>query len=81
VNGKKPELIDRYDPALVIIIEYSWLFCRVCNYIKYGWDLFLVDPDGGVNVQNKLKGTFIDKKSESSILLQTIPNVKDKGVL
>jgi len=39
--------------------------------------MFLIDPDGGANVQNKLQGAHMDKKSEGAILLQAIPDVKD----
>lgn len=34
---------------------------RVCDYIKYGWDVYLIDPDGGAYVQHKLQ-TIAAKK-------------------
>ena len=51
--------------------------CRVCDYIKYGWDMFLVDPDGGANVQNKLQATAVSGRPEDVVLLQVIPDVSD----
>ena len=57
---------------IVIIITF-----RVCDYIKYGWDLYLIDPDNGVNVQNKLQA--IAEKCRNPIdevLLQSIPKAK-----
>ena len=29
----------------------------VCDYIKYGWDVLLIDPNDGVNVKHKLQAT------------------------
>ena len=53
------------------------MICRVCNYIKYGWDIYLVDPDGGANVQNKLQVAQLNKNPEDVTLLRTIPDIKD----
>ncbi|XP_065894575.1 uncharacterized protein [Dysidea avara] len=53
------------------------LIDRVCNYIKYGWDIYLVDPDGGANVQNKLQVAQLNKNPEDVTLLRTIPDIKD----
>ena len=50
---------------------------RICDYIKYGWDMFLIDPVGGADVQNKLQATSLNRKSEDIVLLQTIPNIND----
>lgn len=55
-----------------------FIFCRVCDYIKYGWEVFLVDPDGGANVQNKLHQTaHLNRKSEDIVLVKTIPDITD----
>ena len=44
----------------------------------YGWDVFLIDPDGGANVQNKLQITAtVYKKFLDAILLQSIPRPND----
>lgn len=77
VNRKKPELVDRlvYCNHQFIVIYSNF---RVCDYIKYGWDVFLIDPDGGANVQNKLQITAtVNKKSLDAILLQSIPRPND----
>ena len=39
--------------------------------------MFLVDPDGEANVQNKLQTTRLNRRPEGIVLLQTIPDVKD----
>ena len=39
--------------------------------------MFLVDPDGGTNVQNKLQGAHLTRTSEDIVLVQAIPDVKD----
>lgn len=51
---------------------------RVCDYIKYGWDALLIDPDDGENVQRKLQATAA-KHSDccDDSLLQSIPPAKD----
>ena len=50
---------------------------RVCDYIKYGWDNFLVDPDGGANIQNKMQASAIQNNSEDAVLFHSIPSIKD----
>ena len=50
---------------------------RVCNYIKYGWDVLLIDPDGGANVQQKLQTTAAKNKSSDANLIQSIPRPND----
>ena len=44
---------DNHKPVLLMYIIN--LYFRVYDYIKYGWDVFLIDPDGGANVQQKLQ--------------------------
>ena len=44
--------------------------CRVCDYIKYSWDVLLIDPDGGANVQNKLQAAHLNRRPEDIVLLQ-----------
>ena len=51
------------------------LHFRVCEYIKYGWDIFLIDPDGGANVLHKLQENAIRSNVN---LLQSIPKPTDK---
>lgn len=53
------------------------VICTVCDYIKYGWDMFLVYPDGGANVQTKLTVTDMNSRPGDIALLQLIPNVND----
>ena len=54
------------------------LTSRVCDYIKYGWDVLLIDPDDGVNVKHKLQATAAKHQdSFDDALLQSIPPVKD----
>ena len=48
MTGKKPELIQRYAHSLTVT-GYDKT-SRVCDYIKYGWDVLLIDPDDGENV-------------------------------
>ena len=63
---------------LSILILFSVVvLCRVCDFIKYGWDMFLVDPDGGANVQNKLTETAVNSRPGDIALLQSIPKVND----
>ena len=50
---------------------------RICDYIKYGWDIFLIDPDDGVNVKRKLQATAKHRVSFDDALLQSIPPAKD----
>jgi len=45
----------------------------IIDYIKYG--IFLVDPDGGANVQQKLQANAIHSDAD---LLQFIPEPADK---
>ena len=54
----------------------SYILCpiSVCNYIKYGWDTILIDPDGGANIQNKMA---LHKNSEDIVLVQSIPKIND----
>ena len=59
------------------ICQFLVYFPRVCDYIKYGWDIFLIDPDGGANVQNKLQATSLNGRPEDTVSMQTIPNVND----
>ena len=53
------------------------LTSRVCDYIKYGWDVLLTDPDDGVNVKRKLQTTAKHRDSFDDALLQSIPPAKD----
>jgi len=39
--------------------------------------VFLVDPDGGANVQNKLQAAHLNKTPEDIVLVRTIPDIKD----
>ena len=39
------------------LVSADDLTSRVCDYIKYGWDVLLTDPDDGVNVKRKLQTT------------------------
>ncbi|XP_065901931.1 uncharacterized protein [Dysidea avara] len=81
LNGKKPS-------ELKVVQLKRWLNCRdapvsgkkpeliqrVCDYIKYGWDRFLIDPDGGTNVQQKLQA----EAAHSDIaILQSVPKSND----
>jgi len=52
-----------------------YIIFRVCDFIKYGWDIFLIDPDGGANVQQKLQANAIQSDAD---LLQSIPKPTDK---
>ena len=78
---KKPELIERLvDLNISFICHFVLIHSnfRVCDYIKYGWDVFLIDPDGGTNVQHKLQTTAAkNKKSLDAILIQSIPRPND----
>ena len=56
--------------------QSNFVIYRVKYYIKYGWDCYLVDPDRGVNCQQKLAGTQ-GSQSVSLNLLQSIPDAKD----
>ena len=51
------------------------LHFRACDYIKYGWDIFLVDPNGRANVQQKLQAKAAHA---DTVLLQSIPKPNDK---
>lgn len=53
------------------------LTSRVCDYIKYGWDVLLTDPDDGVNVKRKLQTTAKHRDSFDDALLQSIPPAND----
>ena len=48
---------------------------RVCYYIKYGWDVLLIVPDGGTNVKQKLQAR--NRKSLDAKLIQSIPKTND----
>ena len=50
------------------------LICRVCDYIKYGWDIYVIDPDGGSNIKKKLLEI---PPSTETVLLQSIPKAND----
>jgi len=43
------------------------IICRVCDYIKYGWDMFLIDPDGGANIHNKLQAIAVNRRPEDIV--------------
>ena len=62
----------------LIVIGHD-LISRVHDYIKYDWDLLLIDPDNGENVQCKLQGlTLLHNNCDNESLLQSIPTAKDK---
>ena len=58
----------------VVFISFLVNF-RVCYYIKYGWDVFLIDPDGGTNVQRKLLAT--NREPLDVKLIQSVPKAND----
>ncbi|XP_065904753.1 uncharacterized protein [Dysidea avara] len=85
--------LDGKHPSELNVMQLKrWLVCRgaptngkkpelierVCDFIKYGWDLYLIDPDDGINVKNKLQSVsakhrnFLDEN-----LLQSVPKAKD----
>ncbi|XP_065893458.1 uncharacterized protein [Dysidea avara] len=85
--------LDGKHPSELNVMKLKrWLVCRgaptngkkpelierVCDFIKYGWDLYLIDPDDGINVKNKLQAVsakhrhFLDEN-----LLQSVPKAKD----
>jgi len=47
---------------------------RVYDYIKYGWDIYVIDPDGGSNIKKKLLKI---PSSTETVLLQSIPKESD----
>ena len=81
LNEKKTELIKRlvyYNIICQLVVLLIPSNFRVCDYIKYGWDVFLIDPDGGANVQHKLQITATKRKnSVEAILLKSIPGQSD----
>ena len=64
---------DNHKPVLLTYIIN--LYFKVYDYIKYGWDVFLIDPDGGANVQQKLQAKAAHT---DTVLLQSIPKLNDK---
>ena len=64
-----------YNLKPVLLTYIINLHFRVCDYIKYGWDIFLIDPDGGANVQQKLQAKAAHT---DTVLLQSIPKPNDK---
>ena len=48
----------------------------VCDYIKYGWDKLLVDPDNGENCRRKL-ATVPDSSSVNVRLFHSVPDSQD----
>ena len=58
---------ENYKPILFTCVHF-----RVCDYIKYGWDMYPVDPDGVANVQQKLLA------KADTVLVQSIPKPNDK---
>ena len=50
------------------------LICRVCDYIKYGWGIYVIDPDGGSNIKKKVLEIL---SSTETVLLQSILKAND----
>jgi len=50
------------------------LICRVCDDIKYGWDIYVINRDGGSNIKKKLLEI---PSSTETVLLQSIPKAND----
>ena len=61
----------------VLYYQVVILSVRVCDYIKFGWDVLLIDPDDGQNVQRKLQATASINNTDDELLLQSIPPAKD----
>ena len=53
------------------------VYFRVCDYIKYGWDVLLIDPDDGENIQRKLQATDSFNNSCDNSLIRSVPPAKD----
>jgi len=47
---------------------------RVYGYIKYGWDIYVIDPDGGYNIKKRLLEI---PSSTETVLLQSITKAND----
>jgi len=62
------------DKSLLPSHFYLYASFRVCDYIKYGWDVLLIDPDGGANIQRKLQST---SAHADTAVLQSIPKSND----
>jgi len=58
--------------------EACMYLCRVNDYIKYGWDQCLVDPDHGANCRRKLRCLAAGNPQYSSLkILDALPDVSD----
>ena len=54
---------------------YVFVLYTIHVYIKYGWDSYVIDPDGGANIKKRLQETPSNKET---VLLQSIPKPNDK---
>ena len=59
------------------LVSAGYFNFQVCDYIKYGWDILLIDPDDGVNVKCNLQATAKYKDSFDDALFLSIPPAKD----
>ena len=73
--GRDEKLVIKF---YVTIMNETCFFCRVNDYIKYGWDQCLVDPDHGANCRHKLSCLAAGNPQYSSLkILDALPDVSD----